>query len=100
MRRGTTPTHTFRLPFNTEIIEKLKLTYSQCGEKVLEKNTQDCALDENRVIVRLKQEETLRFNEHEFVKIQLKILAKDGSLLVSKFARTEIGDVFDEEVLV
>ena len=35
MRRGSTPIHTFTLPVDTSIIDKLRITYVQKDEIVL-----------------------------------------------------------------
>ena len=37
MIQGTTPTHTFTIPFDVSLIKELKVVYAQQGEIVLEK---------------------------------------------------------------
>jgi hypothetical protein len=96
MRRGTTPTHTFHLPFNTDIIDKVNITYSQCDKIVLEKNIEDCKLVESSIAVELSRAETLSFDDNEFVKIQLSVIDKNGKSLVSNVLRCEIGEVLNE----
>ena len=36
MRLGSTPKHTFTLPFETDLIQELKITYSQNKKIILE----------------------------------------------------------------
>lgn len=100
MRQGTTPTHTFSLPFETSSISKVRITYAQEDKIVLEKTEEDCKLDGATIIVKLSQEETLKFNENAFVKIQAKILSTDGNVLVSNKISLSVGDVLNKEVLI
>ena len=55
MNIGTTPTHTFKLPFNTKVIKELKITYAQDGQIKLEKRYKDCTLNEDEISIRLTQ---------------------------------------------
>ena len=99
MRRGSTPTHTFTLPFNTEVIEKLRITYKQQGDTVLTKTEKDVELSEKTIVCELTQEDTLSFLEKVIVEIQLKILTKNGKVYPSDIYRVSPGRVLDEEVL-
>ena len=63
MRLGTTPKHTFTFPFETELIQELKITYSQNKKIILEKYLSDCEVDKNSVSYKLTQEETFLFAE-------------------------------------
>ena len=49
MRLGTTPKHTFTFPFETDLIQELKITYSQNKKIILEKYLSDCEVDKNSV---------------------------------------------------
>lgn len=84
MTQGTTPLHTFVLPFNTDIIQTVRVSYEQKGKIVLEKSTADIARSENNFALTLTQEETLLFDANVLVRIQLHILTTTGSALVSK----------------
>lgn len=99
MIRGTTPTHIFKLPFDTNLIKCCKIIYSQNNEKILEKETSDCALEAKEIIVKLSQEETFLFDCHYLVDIQVRILAKDGSAIASKIIKASVGTCLDNEVL-
>ena len=96
MRRGTTPTHTFNLPFPTKIISRVNITYSQGGKVVLEKNTDDCKLGESSIVVELSRVETLLFNENEFIKIQITYADAEGKVHESEVLRLEAGEVLNE----
>ncbi len=84
MTQGTTPLHTFVLPFNTDIIQAVRVSYEQKGKIVLEKSTADIVRSENNLALTLTQEETLLFDANVLVRIQLHILTTAGSALVSK----------------
>ena len=100
MRRGTTPTHEFELPFETNAIKKIIITYAQRDEIVLEKKTEDCKMDGTIVSVTLTQEETLRLDSSKHVKIQAKILLFNGKALVSNKITKAVSDVLNEEVMI
>lgn len=78
MMTATTPRHTFRLPIDTAECEKIEVSYKQGYRKlVIEKNgdsiPEEMTLVGNDVIIKLTQEETLRFAEEE-VTAQIRIL--------------------------
>ena len=62
MRRGTTPTLTFILPFSTEGMDVLNLAFSQNNKMVFQKTLEDVTLDGYSVYVTLTQEETLNLS--------------------------------------
>ena len=99
MIRGTTPTHTFTIPFNTSNIQKVKILYCQNDELILRKKTQDCTLDGNTISVRLTQEDTFKFNCKANVHIQVRILTERGDSLVSKEIVASVGKCLEDEVL-
>ena len=73
MIRGTTPTHTFTLPFAAEQITKLNIAYAQGDDIVLEKELSDCKLDGNTVSVELGEADTLKFTNCKQAEIQLRV---------------------------
>ena len=74
MYRGTTPTMTFTLPFDTGDITALNLCFVQQGEIVLEKGLMDCVLEEKNLLVSLTEQETLLFGaEKGMVEMQLRV---------------------------
>lgn len=99
MIRGTTPTHTFTLPFSADTIDKLRLTYSQSGSVVFEKTEADVLMSGKKLEYTLTQEESLSLQESKQVEIQLKIKNTAGSVVASKIMRLNATTVLNEEVL-
>ena len=82
MIRGTTPRHIFILPNNTNEYSNMLITYRQNNCIKLEKQLSDLTVEEDRVWVRLTQEETFAFEEDKLF-IELKVLTNDGRALSS-----------------
>lgn len=97
MYRVTTPTHTFKLPFEANTIDKLILTYKQNGRIVLEKNKEDVTLIDNKIVVVLTQEETKLF-EPQKAFVQLRVKA-DDAVMASKAIVFYVSDVLNDEVM-
>lgn len=97
--RGTTPTHTFTLPFDTEIVGKIKVTYAQNDVVVLEKEQAACECSGNTVTVRLTQEDTFKFDCKQCVQIQVRVLTQTGDALVSEIKHIGVRKCLDGEVL-
>lgn len=97
---GTTPTHTFDLPFKTDVISKIKVTYAQNGRVILEKRNEECAFNENTVALKLTQEDTFLFDYNKNVEIQARILTVGGDAIASKIRTISANKCLDSEVLV
>ena len=100
MYRATTPTHIFKLPFDTGLLKKVQITYQQFGQTILQKTEKDCSLDGAEIKLQLTQEETLRFQPTAEVFIQLRVLTNEGKVLASRIERKLPKECLDEEVLV
>lgn len=101
MRQGTTPTHTFKLdPGLVPLIDKVRITYSQFGEIVLQRDTSSCRIEDGQIVVRLTQEETLRFVDDHPVKVQGHILTVAGDSFVSNIIEVPCEVALDGEALV
>lgn len=100
MIRGTTPTHTFTLPFDVSNVAKCKIIYSQDDVQVFCKRTEDCVLDGADVRVTLTQEDTFKFDCKKLVQIQVRVLTGGGNLITSDVMVTTVGKCLDDEVLV
>lgn len=98
MRRLTTPTHTFTLPFDASVVDKFLLTYVQNDIIVLEKNEQEVLADGNVWSVELTQEETKKFKPG-VASCQIRILTKDDKALASDVFQIGVRQVFNEVVL-
>ena len=96
---GTTPTHTFTLPFEKELISDLRITYSQDRKKILTKYMRDVEMDGNDINVTLTQEDTFKFKEKKPVFVQLKIKVVDGQVFNSDLIVMRIEPALDNEVI-
>lgn len=99
MIRGTTPTHTFVLPFSTELVKTLEITYAQCGKVILKKGTANADMSGNTVRIRLTQEDTLKFDAKTYVDIQVRVLTHEGDALASRVLRVRADVCLSDEVL-
>ena len=100
MIRGTTPTHTFILPFDAKTIDKIKITYSQLDKIILTKTDKDITINKNEAVVVLTQADTFKFSDKNgAVSIQIRVLTTGGDALASKIINTSVGKCLDSEVL-
>lgn len=99
MRIGTTPRHTFILPFGVEQVQKVQIVYTQNGQTILEKCAEDCTLQENTVCVRLTQEETFKFAEGVNVEIQMRAVTTGGDVIGSDVMCVCCDECLSDEVL-
>lgn len=97
MRIGTTPTHTFTIPVGiANVVEKVRVVYAQCDKIILTKDVTN--LTGNDVIVKLTQEETLKFHHRKPVRIQLRVLTTDGDSLTSNVIERSPYECLESEV--
>ena len=99
MMRGTTPTHTFNIPFDVENVEEVKVIYMQGDKQVMCKGTAECNMSGNTISVKLTQEETFLFDSEKHCKIQIRVLTKDGTALASNIYTVNVRECLDDEVL-
>ncbi len=97
MYRVTTPTHTFYLPFDTNAISKLIITYKQNGKTILEKTEDEVQMNHNAISVTLSQEETFLFMVRP-VSVQLRVKIGDR-VLASNILKLSVDEVLNEEVM-
>lgn len=100
MYRGTTPTLTFNIDADVSEIKSLTMTFSQGGKIVYTKQLFDCDVIEenNSIVVKLTQEETLQLEPNKDLHIQLKVEI-DENVYVSKYLSTYVNDILDEEII-
>ena len=99
MRIGTTPVHTFDLPFEISLIKELKVTYVQAGKTVIEKRLNEGEVEGNSIRFNLTQSETFRFNAGTPVEIQLRALLRNGEALSTDIINISADKCLDREVL-
>lgn len=92
--RGSTPIHTFVLPFDIENITNMYITYRQKGCNIIQKNFIDdfedfsADIESREVSVSLSQKETLAFScgkkyTDNIIEIQLSVLLESRSAVIS-----------------
>ena len=99
MIKGTTPLHTFSLPFGTETIKTVQITYAQNGVVMITKSNDDCDFGENTVSVKLTQEDTFKFIEGACVEIQIRVLTAGDDVLASRVMRVHCDKCLSKDVL-
>lgn len=99
MIKGTTPTHTFSIPFGVENVDEVKVIYMQGDRQVMCKTTADCNMMGNTISVKLTQEDTFLFDSDRHCKIQIRVLTKDGTALASHVYTVDVRECLDDEVL-
>lgn len=99
MIRGTTPTHTFTLPFDASLVAKCKIIYAQDEVEIFHKNTEDCVLSGTTIATKLTQEETFMLDCHKCVDIQVRVLTTTGDALASVPKKVGVAKCLDNEVL-
>ncbi len=99
MIRGTTPTHTFTLPFDVSAIKEIKITYAQGGKQIFCKRREDCVLDGMTVQTTLTQEETFMLDCKRLVEVQIRVRTVEGEVVATDPIPVTVGKCLDDEVL-
>ncbi len=97
--RGTTPTHEFVIPFNTDMIAALRISYAQDDKEIIVKREGECSLASKTVSVTLTQEETFKLDCKKQVEVQIRILTKGGEALENDIIYLGVGKCLNNEVL-
>lgn len=93
-RRGSTPTNTFKVNIDLQGA-RVYITYKQNGKIIVEKTGGDVTITENKLITRLTQEETLRFNTGP-VRIQIRYVRPNGSADASNIIDTRAEEILKD----
>lgn len=96
---GTTPTHTFKLPFSTDIVTAARFIYKQYGKEVLRKTTRELRMGERSISADLTQEETFVFDSRTDVQIQARVRTLTGKVFSTKARRITVDECLDTECL-
>ena len=108
MRRGTTPTHIFETDLDLRDASEIFLTYKQkdadpkcCkpNNVVLTKEKADMEIKEDKVTVKLTQEETLMFSTKGMVSIQFRAKFPDGAAVASNIVNAKADTILREGVI-
>lgn len=99
MIRGTTPTHTFTLPFHSSLVQSAMIIYAQNDKEVFHKDIYECVLSDNTISTTLTQEDTLKFNHRFNVQVQVRILTVEGVAMASYENVISCGKCLNDEVI-
>lgn len=99
MIRGTTPTHTFELPFDSDMVSKARVLYAQNGIIVLTKDNEECLREGSCISVKLTQKDTLKFDCNYPVEVQIRVLLDNEEALASTVIKVSVGKCLENEVL-
>lgn len=98
MYRGTTPTLTFNVGFDTSYINVLWITFKQGSKIKFEKQFEDCLINPitNQIVVNLTQQETLSLMANMDLNIQLRVGFSNGKRAASKLITTYVDDILHD----
>lgn len=99
MFRGTTPTHIFTLPFDTNTLKEVHIIYAQGDIPVITKTISDCTLDGKTITVKLSQEETFKLDCKKYVQIQIRVLTNSGEVLNSEVNVVRVEKCLENAIL-
>ena len=99
--RGTTPTHSFTLPYELKDVEvsALYITYRQGGRTVLEKTLSEASVQDGVITTDLNQKDTLAFQDAGTVQIQIRLRTAAGDALASDIISVDVGRVLKDGVI-
>lgn len=96
MRRGTTPTISFTLPFDSSVISEIWLTIAQRSKEVLTKKKADMKIDGSMVSVQLTQQETLALDDYADIEIQARLKTTGGEAFASNILRVSVDAILKD----
>ena len=97
--QGTTPTHTFTVPFDTSVIKTARFVYTQDDEAKIIKEGDDVKLEGNEVSTTLTQEDTFLLRPCGTVYLLLRVLTEGGDAQTSDPVTLLCRGCADKEVL-
>ena len=90
IKRGSTPTHEITTDISLVDAEVIYVTYEQLNRTVVEKEKDDIAVEDDRLIIELSQGDTLKFNDKYDVEVQVRARFADGRAPVSNIMTTTV----------
>ena len=99
IEKGCTCKNTFTLPFVEDEVKAVRITYSQNDKVLFQKELCDCAFSDGEVSVDLNQEDTLKFDSSQIIKIQLKVKLTSDAVVKSNIIETITDEVLCCEVI-
>lgn len=99
MIKGSTPTFSITLPFDTSLIEKARVSFGQDFKELVCKKETECRMEGTVINCELSQEETLEFNHIRPVQVQVKVKMTSGKVILTKPMETDAEYCLCKEVL-
>lgn len=99
MIRGTTPTHYFTAPCDSEYISKVNILYGQDDVLLFKKKTSDCTIEGSTITVKLNREDTLKFNHKKPAQVQVVIKTTHNDVLESLIETVGVDKLLDDGVI-
>lgn len=99
MRRGTTPTHKFKVPIDLRTADVVYMTYKQNGMTIVEKNKEEMTISEDEILIELSQSDTLGFFTANEVEIQCRARYPDEAAVASNIIRVPAKKILKEGVI-
>lgn len=105
MYTGSTPTHSFKLPYDTSTLKAIQVIYKQGGMKMtkLYKNNKlptGMSIDGAYVYVKLTEMETSAFSPDCQALYQIRVRTEEDNVIPSKIGHFKVYDSLDTEVLI
>lgn len=99
MIRGTTPQLEFTLPIEAVTLSEGYISFAQEGRLLFSKSLADCAASGNVLLLRLSQEETLRFRSGRTVEIQIRAKTVTGRAIASEIIEESADRILKDGVI-
>lgn len=101
---ATTPSDTFTLPIETNTCTKIQVTYKQGKYKIVKLYQNGTlppgmTLDGKKIIVRLTQDETKKFNSDGMISVQVRVKTESNDVFASQKWKVYVDTSLNEEVL-
>lgn len=95
--QGSTPIHTFTIPYKRNEVSNAVVSYRQNNKNIFEKSNNEIEINDNLIIVRLTQKDTLSFADVGDVAMQIKVKLHNGDVIPSNKMYAKLESVFNKE---
>ena len=99
MYRGTTPTLTFTIPISAADVAEAWVIFSQNNECLFFKELEQCSCGDKSLVVKLTQDETLKFKEGIDLEAQVRLRDKHGNAFASNIIVIRVKRILKDGVI-
>lgn len=99
MIRGTTPIITINTDVDLSDAEVIFITFSQLGQRKIEKELESIEVTETSLVVDLSQEDTLKLDSQRAVEIQIRARFSGGRAIASNVMTASVKRILKEGVI-